>query len=1028
MKKLASLLALSIWLAGAVAAQAEDLDVYGAEAIEVKPNVLVIFDNSKSMDSRDIVPPYPYNPNTTYSGPYTKGAVYVQDDDISYMVTYEQYTSSLSHVTCTNVRDVATDLAANGVLVDAKVKKPGNSGNVICSNDPHITETLYTGNYLNYLRTRLEVAKEAVVDLVSSATSVDFGLMIFNRDQGGKVVQPIGTDPTTLANAVNSITTNLYTPLAETLAEAGLYFAGKTSWYNTGVSYTSPIEYRCQKNYVILMTDGEPMQDSDLAGKKYIDSTQPVLVDGGVTGSLLDDVAEYLHVNDLRPSLGEEGDQFEDQTVTTHTIGFKSEQALLESTATRGGGQYYTAQDSEALKDAFESILDSIQEWNASFVAPTVPPSPRNRMFAGDRIYIGLFKPKQSGRWQGNLKAYKLTATGIILDQNDQPATDADGMIKATAQSLWSAAPDGYNVDQGGVGEELVANNSRNIYTFFPGIADNPTGLANSANHFTADNTNLTEALLGVTGATVRASLIASARAEDSDWPMGDIVHSGAEVQYCPLDENSDHVVDRFKSYIYVGANDGMLHAFDGDDGSEAWAFVPPGELGRLQKLLDSRHDYFVDGAITLFDDGTNQTLFFGERRGGTYSVDGNLVQPVGYYALDVTNPLQPAWKYQITDAHLEMLDWDNDGEEEISGGATLGQSWSDPQRILLKVGNVSHDLLLLTGGYDPNQDLETPAATDTVGRAIYAIDPASGEVTGLNVNGALWSAMTHCILDATPVDRNYDGYVDRVYAGDLGGNLFALRDADYDGEWEKHQLFDLPATLTVAAQTIALGRKFMYAPEVAAENLGEMLYIGTGDRENPTATSHVDALYAIPSTWLNIGGGGDTRYQTLTPGDLVDVTLNKIQDGTEEEKAAVQDDLDQRRGWYMRLPNVGEKIVSSPLLFNKTLYFTTYTPGTDTANVSDPCTTTLDRGVARLYALDYLNGGARFDFVADPENPGVTTEDRSVVIGTSVPSSPSVVITNDGVNIVTGVEGGIVTQSEGTESTIHQYFWRQVR
>jgi len=88
MKKRLYFLILLFALTGASVVHAEDLDVYGAELTEVKPNVLVIFDNSKSMDSRDIVPPYPYDPTKTYTGPYTKAAVYLRDPDVSYMVSY----------------------------------------------------------------------------------------------------------------------------------------------------------------------------------------------------------------------------------------------------------------------------------------------------------------------------------------------------------------------------------------------------------------------------------------------------------------------------------------------------------------------------------------------------------------------------------------------------------------------------------------------------------------------------------------------------------------------------------------------------------------------------------------------------------------------------------------------------------------------------------------------------------------------------------------------------------------------------
>ncbi|WP_432821649.1 pilus assembly protein, partial [Trichloromonas sp.] len=796
MKKLGCVLAVVICLTWPALVVAEDLDIYGIGSVDVKPNVLIIFDNSGSMTSRDIVPAQPYDKNKTYSGPFASSKIFNKTASFP-IVEYGGYVDSLAHVTCDRVRPVATDLGNQGVVENTKIKISGNN-KAICSEDPNHTETLYMGNYLNYMRTRLEVAQEAVVNLLNATDMANFGLMTFNavtsgsppNSDGGRVVQAIGAQKATLIPAVNGVVANAATPLPEALAEAGLYFAGKTSFFNKSgsafIRHTSPIAYPCQKNYIILMTDGEPYDVDTMPGRSYLGAPEPALTDAGVVGvagSLLDDVAAYLQTKDLRSDLGAAGDQFEKQTVTTYTIGFKTDQPLLRSTATRGGGAYFTAQNSLALKDAFDTIIDSIQERNASFVAPVVPASSGNRAFAGDRIYMGFFKPKQSGRWRGNLKAYKLTAAGGLLDKNDRPATDADGMIKLAAQSLWSTVVDGYEVDKGGAGGNLITNDSRKIYTYLDG---NTPNLFDSSNRFVDANAGLTATLLGVEGlgAALRADLIRSVRAEDSEWPLGDIVHSEPVTQYHLIDTNSDGAPDTTKTYIYVGANDGMLHAFDGDDGSEVWAFVPPDQLARLKKLGNGTHDYFVDGSPSLFSDGTSKTLIFGERRGGVY-----------YYALDVTIPLQPVLKYHLTEAHLEVLDWDNSGDDEIGEGAALGQSWSRPQPIRLKIGEIGHDVFLLTGGYDVNQDAVTPAATDSAGRAIYAIAAGTGTVTGLNVNGALWSAMTHCILDATPIDRDYNGYVNRVYAGDLGGNLFALRDDNYDGDWERHKLFDLPAT-----------------------------------------------------------------------------------------------------------------------------------------------------------------------------------------------------------------------------------------
>ncbi len=1010
MKHLFCLLVFALCLAGPFSAIAEDVDIYMGR-IEVQPNVLIVFDTSASMKSQDAVPDEPYVPGFTYSGAYNRNSTYAySQNSIHGTGSWAPFWNSINFDNCAKG---STELYSEGA-VDIRLN---TSPPYSCSGS-FASRTIATGNYVNYLNTRLDVAKKAVAALVDSASGVRFGLMEFNvSGAGGRVVANIGA--VNVKRTVNNLNANVSaTPLAESLAEAGLYFAGKGGWFNSG-RYSSPIMSRCQRNYVILVTDGVPTNDNGVNGKRYMSRSEPVLADTGATGSYLDDIADYLHNTDLLPALGAE-DDFEKQTVTTYTIGFKTDQALLESAAQRGGGAYYTAHNSAALTDAFYHILEGINDSNASFVAPAAPVSRSNRTFVGDRVFLGFFKPQIDGRWRGNLKAYKLTDSGEYLDQNSQPVTDADGMIIASAQSLWSTMADGYEVDEGGAGEQLVANDSRNIYTYLDGETPSQKKLTHAENAFTGANARLSDeftTLLGYSPATTSA-LITTVRAESHDWPMGDVVHSEPVAQHHYVDSNNDGrvTVDEIKTYIYVGANDGMLHAFDGDDGSEAWAFIPPGQLPRLDRLTNGKHDYFVDGSLSLLGSGSVKTLLFGERRGGSK-----------YYALDVTDPTDPVWKYEIPEDALANLDWDADSTLDGAGGrAMLGQSWSRPQAVRMKIGSEVKNVFLLTGGYDTNQDNDPPASRDSSGRAIYTIDVATGAVTGLNVNDGLWPAMTHCILDAAAIDRNGDGLVNRVYAGDLGGHILALRDDDYDGVWERHMVFDLPVSVIDHGRDVKLGQKFMYAPEVAAEPLGEILYIGSGDRENPTSTAYVDAFYAIHSTWLK---NASNRYGTLSTTDLVDVTDNAIQQGTEEEKAQVRKDLQAGSGWYFRMPNTGEKIVSTPVLFNKTVYFTTFTPTTEALVSSDPCISSFNHGVARLYAVDYLTGAATKDYFKDSSNPdALTREDRSVVVGTSMPSAPVVSISKGGVRIKVGVEGGVRDEDTGFSQTVHQYFWRQIQ
>jgi type IV pilus assembly protein PilY1 len=81
-----------------------------------------------------------------------------------------------------------------------------------------------------------------------------------------------------------------------------------------------------------------------------------------------------------------------------------------------------------------------------------------------------------------------------------------------------------------------------------------------------------------------------------------------------------------------------------------------------------------------------------------------------------------------------------------------------------------------------------------------------------------------------------------------------------------------------------------------------------------------VNRIYAVKNDW--------TATSPLTETDLVDVTSNLIQLGTAEQKEQVRNDLNAKKGWFIRLLNAGEKVVASPRVYGGVVYFTTYTPG----------------------------------------------------------------------------------------------------
>jgi type IV pilus assembly protein PilY1 len=275
---------------------------------------------------------------------------------------------------------------------------------------------------------------------------------------------------------------------------------------------------------------------------------------------------------------------------------------------------------------------------------------------------------------------------------------------------------------------------------------------------------------------------------------------------------------------------------------------------------------------------------------------------------------------------------------------------------------------------------------------------------------------MTHSILDVTGFDKAGYGYLDRIYAGDLGGHVFAARyskctnvDCDNDS-WQPKVLFNLASS--------GLGKKIMTRPEVALESGKECVYFGTGDRENPNGTSAVNAIYSVCNSWAV------SQPEPLTIGNLVDVTDNLIQQGDDTQKAAVRTALDTGYGWYIRLTNAGEKLTSSPKLLNKKLYFTTFTPGA-LANNDDPCTVSYDYGVSRLYAVDYLTGAAVYNFNGDDQ---WTRADRSKIIGTSIAGEPVLTTNGDTTSLYYGSGGKFEGMPVETSSLVRRYFWRQLK
>lgn len=945
-------LAVALIAGGVFTAAADDNDIFGATSVGVEPNILIVFDNSGSMRSTAV------------------------DDKTRLAVAQE---------TVKNIIDAYGDGNRFGIMIFHDNVDGSDRDSLDDTNGGYFPG--YSGKY-----PVCEVKDAFILDATGRVKT------------GEAYAQAIRDYKTYLKNFVGTLTPRTNTPLTETLAEAGLYFAEKASWFNSDTvnyprggkypdsivdAYNStlshpPIEHRCRKNYIILMTDGEPTHDNAVTLKnRYINGDY--IAGGGLPA--LDDVAAYLHDNDINANFTTPDYS---QNILVYAIGFQGgDPDLLRETARRGGGTYFDATSPEDLSRAFTTIMFDINERRTLFAAPVVPVSLNSRAYAGEYVYMSLFQPSGKGRWIGNLKKYGLGADNQFVScGTGTPILDADGNIRDTALSCWSASADGPAVDKGGVGEKLSLREdaTRRIYANITGTSD----LTDPANAFSKENENIAADAFGVAD---KNALIDEVRMVGKNWRLGDLNHSRPAVVTYGSGEGS-------ASRIFVGANDGLLHCFNDADGEETWAFVPSEQFGRLKALSSGKHSYFMDGSPAVADksDGT-KILICGERRGGSH-----------YYAIDISEPDRPRYLY----TH-----------------ATDGQSWKTPQFMPVAVGDgESAEVLLITGGYDPSLDRDLPAER---GRSVYTIDAVTGAATGFAAGTGDFEEMS-CIVSASALDMIDDGrfLISQIYAADLDGHLYAFRDNDHpedrtalDGSWQKTRLFSV----------VSGGRKIFEDVDVVPEKIrffnpednkwertpGDFVYFGTGDRENPLRTNQTDHFYCVKNDWrtgpLTVTGVvGD--YPTLDddPGMdpdgndndpvIIDVSDNLIQDGTADEQKAARLALeaDYNRGWFLTLGNDGEKCLSTPVVYDGVVYFTTYTPPAPEPVNTDPCLhSNPGEGVTRLYAIDYRTGAAVCDFNGDGL---LNREDRSKIILDgliSIAPSPNIFITDSGDKLLVG-------------------------
>ena len=443
----------------------------------------------------------------------------------------------------------------------------------------------------------------------------------------------------------------------------------------------------------------------------------------------------------------------------------------------------------------------------------------------------------------------------------------------------------------------------------------------------------------------------------------GDVLHSRPVViNYAATGAASDD------PYVFYGGNDGVFRAVKGGqastDGKELWAFIPQEFFPILKRQYDdsppvrypttpsslgaTHRNYAWDGPVVSYvtRDSTGAIskalLFLSVRRGGRF-----------IYALDVTQHDAPKFLWRRGCYSSGSCD---------TGYSEIGQTWSSPTIGLFQasdVGNGTTPVLIFGGGYDAaSEDTEPPATADTMGRAVYFVNALTGDVLWSVGGGTAGSTIVHddrltfaFTADVLAVDRHQTGFIDRVYAADIGGNLWRIdTSGTTTGSWSIHNIASVGGRSNSTA-----GRKFMFGPDLVVTQTGtfDAIVIGSGDREHPLASS-TDAAGVTNGAFMFVDPNVDTTGADLNIGvsDLVTV----------DTSTTTPVSLTGKQGWYVPLRS-GEKVVNGPIVVASDMIFGTNQPcasgktndagDCDSSGTNLTCTGNL--GIARRYEIDFL-------------------------------------------------------------------------
>ena len=655
-------------------------------------------------------------------------------------------------------------------------------------------------------------------------------------------------------------------------------------------------------------------------------------------------------------------------------------------TAVDGRGRFFSAKDPASLVSGISGALQGIASASGTGSGVTLasPVLPTSGGSAGTTsVFTTSFV---TGKWTGDVKANTFSASGVSSSLVWSAQADLSSMVSnyCDGRNIWvirtggtavnNLAPftwntqtcDGSGNPTGGASTglttelayfgvpQVTALSQFSIASTFTaaqfaaaeGTAPAPNGAANLVNY-----------LRGQKGYQSDTAIAANQLFRARDSALGDIVDSQVAYVPAPAQLYGDAGYASFVSanaarpaMTYVGANDGMLHAFNASTGVEAWAVIPASVLPNLFALADfaygSAHQFYVDGSPIAGDIYTGSAW-------KTILVGGLNAGGAGYYALDVTDPTTPKalWEFKASSTNCPGSD---SGAVGNSGDCNLGLSFGRP--VITKLSNGTW-VVLVTSGYN-----NTTGGGNGQGY-LYVLNAATGQIiqrigTGVGDTGAVTGPSGLRELTtyvSNPLQNNTSLW---VYGGDLLGNLW---------RFDINSTTSVPAVLvTTLTDASGIAQSITTPINLAEENGNTFLIVGTGRLlgASDVANTQEQTVYSImdpmgtpapttpPTAELPAAGlrGSLKPVLLTTTGSLSAGNFSRTAlpcTGTQCSAAA---------GWYMDLTaglsdstQGSERITFGMVLVSGTLVFE--------SNI--PSTTQCASGYNLFNAVDFVNGGA---------------------------------------------------------------------